>query len=223
MPSALESQAALRLLTYNADQRTRAFISTLSGSATEILAQLFEAIPELIAYYQDGASALAADLFDDLREEASTRRRFRADPVIENRADKIRNAVAWAADTQRAEGDVRTTEQRLAEVVQREIARPYRDTITVNSQRDPESVGWARVAGDSCGFCRMLASRGAVYMRDTARFAAHGSCDCTAQPVFKNGRVGPEADAFQYLASKQSKTPRDKARLRAYLAANFPD
>jgi hypothetical protein len=221
MPSALESQAALRILTFNADQSTRALIAGLTGTPQQILAQLLEAVPWLISLFTDGSSALAADLFDDLRDLADTKKWFRAEPVVVDRTEKIRNAVAWAAQAP-ADGSNVTTATRLAEVVQNEVARPYRDTITLNSRRDPDSVGWARVAGDSCGFCRMLAGRGAVYKRDTAIFAAHGHCDCTARPAFRDDD-GPEASVIQYLGSKRSKTPAQKARVRDYVATYFPD
>lgn len=221
MPSPLESQAALRLITYSADQQVRALMAGLTGSPQQILAQLLEAMPWLISYFSDGSAALAADLFDDLRDMASTRRLFRADPVVVDRTVKIRNAVAWAV--QPVEGSNVTTVDKLVELAKSEVARPYRDTITLNSRRDPQSVGWSRVAGDSCGFCRMLAGRGAVYKRDTARFAAHGNCDCTAQPVFLGGDTGPEASVMQYMASKKSKTPGQQAAVRDYLATYYPD
>ncbi len=220
MPSPLESQAALRRLTYQADQTVRALLAGLTGTPEQILAQLLEAMPELISYFSDGSAALAADLFDDLRDMADTRRLFRADPVVLDRTVKIRNAVAWAVTPD--ENSSVTSVQKLASIAKTEVARPYRDTITLNSRRDPDSVGWARVAGDSCGFCRLLASRGAVYKRDTALFASHENCDCTARPAFY-GDPGPEASVMQYMASKRSKTPAQRAALRDYIAGNFPD
>ena len=220
MPSALESQAILKRITFNADQQVRALLAGLTGSPQQILAALLEAVPYLISYYTDGSAALAADLFDELRDGADVRRWFRADPVVTDRTVKIRNAVVWAVTP--VDGSNVTTATKLAEIMQTEVARPYRDTITLNSRRDPESVGWARVAGDSCGFCRMLAGRGAVYKRDTARFAAHGNCDCTARPVFF-GEQGEEASVMQYTASKRSQTARQKAAVRDYLATYYPD
>lgn len=46
-------------------------------------------------------------------------------------------------------------------------------------------MAWAReLAGaENCGFCAMLASRGAVYSKKTVRFQAHNHCDCTATLV----------------------------------------
>ena len=67
----------------------------------------------------------------------------------------------------------------------------------------------------------MLAGRGAVFRQDTARFAAHEHCSCTAQPVF-DGQGGQEATALQYMASKRRRSESDRQRLRDYLAS-MPD
>lgn len=139
-----------------------------------------------------------------------------------DRDEKIGRALAWAAQPLVEPLDV-TTAQRLAEVVQLETARPYRDTITTNRRRDPASVGWRRVTtGSGCKFCAMLGSRGAVYKEATARFASHANCHCTAAPVFE-GQDGPEADVMQYVASKRSRSDAERAKLRDYLNQNYPD
>jgi hypothetical protein len=69
----------------------------------------------------------------------------------------------------------------------------------------------------------MLADRGAVYSDKTARFAAHSSCKCTAQPVFSSSDYGEEASAMQYLASRKKRTPAQQAALREYLNTNYSD
>ena len=137
--------------------------------------------------------------------------------MIADRGQKLYNAIAWATQALLDDALDATPQQRLAEVVQLETARPYRDTITTNRRRDPSAVGWRRIAESGCRFCRMLAGRGAVYKAETARFASHTHCHCTAAPVFK-GQDGPEASALQYVASKRRKTEADRARVRAYLA-----
>jgi hypothetical protein len=67
----------------------------------------------------------------------------------------------------------------------------------------------------------MLSGKGAIFKQDTARFAAHENCHCSAQPVFdKQG--GEEASVIQYIASKKRRTEADRKRLRDYLAS-MPD
>lgn len=222
MPTALESRAALTLVTGAAVGAVQNLLGSLTGPPESVRSDLLDAVPALIGYYADGSSALAADFYDDERERASARGRFTAEPVVLDRWEKVGRAIAWATQPL-IEGDGNVP-ARLAEVVQLETARPYRDTITTNRRRDPEAVGWQRVSAGGCSFCRMLASRGAVYHEESAHFASHTHCHCTAQPVFRgSGRVGPEASVMQYVASKRRPTARDRARVRAYLAENFGD
>ena len=219
MPTASESRRALTLVTGAAVDAAVRLMGSLSGSPESQRSDLLDGVPALIAYYSDGSAALAADFYEDERDRAEARGRFTAEPVIADRSEKIARAIAWASQPLFEPLDV-TPQQRLAEVVQLETARPYRDTVTTNRRRDPESVGWRRVSSGGCSFCRMLASRGAVYRQDTARFASHALCGCTAAPVFR-GQDGPEASALQYVASKRTRSERERAALRDYLAENF--
>ena len=221
MPTALESRAALTLVTGAAVGAVQRLLGSLTGPPESVRSDLLDAVPQIIGYYADGSSALAADFYDDERERAAARGRFMAEPVVLDRGEKIGRAVAWA--TQPLFDGAGDPGARLAEVVQLETARPYRDTVTTNRQRDPEAAGWRRVSSGGCKFCSMLASRGAVYKEDTARFASHTHCHCTAAPVFKGGDSGPEASAMQYVASKRRPSAKDRERVRAYLAENFGD
>jgi len=199
----------------------------VSADAAQTRQALFDVVPSTIAYYSDGSSALAADYYDDLRADASAPGRFRADPVVNLRwgnpqgEEKIRRGILWSVQPLLAEvPDLLLATSRVGEVVQLETARPFRDTITTNRSHDPASVGWQRVAGTGCKFCRMLAGRGAVYKESTARFASHPHCGCSAVPVFHDG-AGPEANTLQYVASlrRSSRTPAQRQQLRDYLAS----
>lgn len=220
MTTARESKAALQLVTGAAVDVVTSALGRLSGSPEQQRALLLDITPSVIAHYSDGSSALAADFYDDERERAAPPKLYIAEPVIEDRVVKIRRAVAWASeplfndDPEKAAG-------RLAEVVNLETARPYRDTILTNRRRDPSAVGWRRVTSGGCKLCRMLADRGAVYSDETARFAAHPACKCTAQPVFSSSDYGEEANVMQYMASKARRTPQQQATLRDYLNANY--
>src|SRR5690242_5665415 len=185
MPTAGESRRALTLVTGAAVESALRLLGSLSGAPEVQRADMLDAVPAIIAYYADGSSALAADFYDDERERAAARGRFLAEPVVVDRTEKIRRAVAWAAQPLFEPLDV-TPQQRLAEVVQMETARPYRDTITTNRRRDREAVGWRRVSAGGCKFCRMLADKGAIFRESTARFASHEHCGCSAQPVFRS-------------------------------------
>ena len=60
-----------------------------------------------------------------------------------------------------------------------------RDTVTNAAHSDPMARGWERVIEPgACGFCAMLAGRGAVYKASTVDFRAHDHCHCVARAVF---------------------------------------
>lgn len=222
MLTALESKAALQLVTGSAVSAASALLANTSGSFEQRRAELLDGVPEVIAYYSAGSSALAADFYDDERELAAPPKLYLAEPIIPDRTVKIRRAIAWASEPLDAD-DLLTASGRLADVVQLESARPYRETILTNTKRDPSAAGWRRISGGGCKLCRMLADRGAVYTDSTALFATHTNCKCSAQPVFSSGEVGEEASAMQYMASRKRRTPETRARLRDYLNTNYSD
>jgi hypothetical protein len=218
MPTPDEARRAMRAIS---DQAVRIAIDLVALPTDDFLV----AAPEVIAYYSDGTAALAADHYDDLRDQARPRRRFSAEPVVNLRDEKIRRGLIWAQEPLYIpEPSLELASERLAEVVSLETARPFRDTILTNQQRDPSAVGWRRhTSGDSCKLCRMLSDRGAVYRQETARFAAHGHCSCSASPVF-DGEDGEEANVYQYLASSGNRrSPRQQKALRDYLNTNYAD
>lgn len=220
--SPADARRALLLVAADGVVDVEALLSSLSGSPTAIRSDLLDAVPAIVDYYALGTSALAADYYEDERERAAVRGRFTAEPVMPDRAEKIGRMVAWAAEPLFApEPDLAQVTLRLVPEVQKEIALPFRETITANTERDPSAVGWRRIAsGSGCKMCRMLADRGAVYKETTAHFATHGNCHCSAAPAFSDGD-GPEADVMQYAASQRRHTEKDRARLRDYLNANY--
>lgn len=220
--SSAEARAALLLVSSDGVTDVEALVASLSGSADSMRSDLLDGVPATIDYYAFGSSALAADYYDDERDAAGASKRFSSEPVIVDRGEKLGRMVAWATEPLfLPEPDKAEMLLRLVPQVQKEIARPFRDTITTNSKRDPASVGWRRISsGTGCKFCRMLSDKGAVFKESAARFAAHGSCHCSAAPVF-NGQDGPEADAMQYVASQRRRSEKDRTRLREYLNANY--
>jgi len=222
--SASQVRSALNRLADDGVARLAAAIPLLSGSPESMRSDLLDLVPSVVFTYTDGSSALAADWYDDLREEASPPKLYLAEPVVADRSEKVHRLAAWAAEPLfDREPSLDKVALRLLPDVQKEIARPFRDTITTNQRRDPGAVGWRRIAsGQGCKFCRALADKGAIFKESTARFAAHGNCHCSAAPVF-DGQDGPEANAMQYVASQRVRSPQEKQALRDYLNENYPD
>jgi len=177
-------------------------------------------VPDLIGYYTDGSSALALDFYQEEREKAGVLLQFAPEAVVTDRTVKIRRGISWASEPLFDEDDL-SASLRLAAVVQPEVARSYRDTITGNREKDPAAVGWRRVTAGGCKLCRMLSDRGAVYRESSVNFAAHPNCNCSAQPVFLGGDVGQEASVEQYRASRRGKTPAQRKALSDYLDAFY--
>lgn len=214
MVTALESKTGLRLLGDDAVDTVEFTLRRSSGSFESRRLQLLDSVPGIVGYYSEGSAALAADFYDDARDAARARGRFEAEAVVLDRTVKIRRGVAWASEPLSVDDDAAAL-GRLAEIVRSEITRPYRDTVLENRRRDPETVGWMRLTSPSaCSFCKFMAAKGAVYRKDTATFAAHDSCQCTAVPAFRGQAIGPEASALQYVGSKRRRSPAEKARLR---------
>ena len=219
MPTPDEARRGLVLVTNAAVEDAVSLVGTDPDRTRE---RLLTVAPGLVEAYSDGTAALAVDHYTDMREQANPDRPYTAEPVVKLREEKILTGVAWATGPlYLAEPDREMAAERLAQVIQLETARPFRDTITTNRRRDPAAAGWRRVTSGGCKFCRMLADRGAVYRESTARFASHPHCNCSAVPVF-DGDDGPEASVMQYVASRRKRTPAQQQALRDYLTA-LPD
>lgn len=221
MVSAQESKAQLALLADDAEDTVRWMVRRTSGSWESRRLQLLDTVPGVTAFYSEGSAALAADFYDDARVGVAGR--YSAVPVVLDRSVKIRRGVAWASEPLSLD-DLDAAEARMTELLRSEVVRPYRDTVITNRRQDKACVGWKRIArgSASCGFCRALADRGAVYKESTAYFAAHPSCVCTCAPVFRGGDVGEEASAMQYMASKRNRTEKERARIRDW-ASQYED
>ena len=221
MVTALESKAQLTLLGDDAEDQVRWMLRRSSGQWESRRLQMLDTVPGVVAFYSEGSSALAADFYDDARVGASGL--FSATPVVLDRTVKIRRGIAWASEPLSIDDD-ELAAARFAQLMRTEMARPYRNTIITNRKQDPACIGWKRITrgSKSCGFCKGLADRGAVYRKDTAIFAAHDDCMCTAAPVFRGGLIGPEADTMQYMASKRRRTPAERQRIREW-AATYED
>lgn len=145
---------------------------------------LMEVLPALVAKYGSAAAALAADWYDNLRDEAGARGRFQANPVELERTGAEALAGWGVGPLFAADPDWLTSQTLITGGLQRRIANAARDTVTTASVTDPGSIGWKRTGRGECAFCRLLIGRGAVYTEATADFRSHDHCNCAAVPLF---------------------------------------
>jgi len=198
-------------------------LDTMNANATRDL--LLDAVPLLVASYGDVAATVAADFYDEARDASRVAGRFSARPVasfdLEGLLGQVRYAVgplySAAPDPDAALG-------RLALKVDEYTLQQGRETIAESVARDPAKPRWARVpAGDTCKFCIVLASRGAVYRSAESAGQGrkfHGKCDCQATPIWPKEPLpeGYDPDALyeQYNAARKEA---GSGRLKPILAA----
>lgn len=185
------------------------------SNAAEARAALSDILPALVTTYGAASATLAADWYDELRDEVGAAGRFFAitAAVDEQGADVL---ARWGIGPLfKDEPDWEAAQTLIDGGLQRRIANAARGTVTVSSLEDPQTRGWQRVtSGTSCSFCRMLAARGAVYSERGVDFASHDHCDCYATPAFR----GEPKPVSAYRPSSRTITDADRARTRAYLA-----
>ena len=147
---------------------------------------LIELLPRLVSIYGSAAATLGADWFDELRDAAAVKGRFRAIPADlpdQGRTDAL---ARWGIGPLfQAEPDFDTALVNVSGGLQRIVMNADRESVVRSSIQDRSARGWQRVgSGRSCEFCSMLLGRGAVYSEASADFLSHDRCNCGAEPVF---------------------------------------
>lgn len=146
----------------------------LSGAATSAqiaaryyaafrLAEIAEAVPMSVAEIRAAPDPVRATVALDL-----------AGPVA------LKQAISRGSQTPK-----RDALARMVGDSQRLVLNGGRSTLASQVHTDQRGRAYARVtSGKACAFCLMLASRGAVYGKDTGDFEAHGTCACSVEPQF---------------------------------------
>jgi hypothetical protein len=202
-----------------------AFFGSLNLEKPEAVRDaLLQYVPLLVRSFGEGAAAVAADWYDEVRAGANVAGRFRAqvaDPVEQYRIERVVRFSAQHLFT----GAAALTLPSLLAPVERYVVEPSRLTIVGSTTRDPRASGWSRRArADGCRFCKTLATKG-VYKYE-ADFAAHNDCGCVAVPSWDPN--APEVDVRAYEASRFTggMTEREKAnhnaKVRDWVDSTFP-
>lgn len=189
------AQSGVVLLAERELQEFYESLNHTNGSQSARALQLF--VPELVTKYGEIVATLAADFFESLREEARVTRPYKA--VLSEGIPTEQSLISanWAVSPLfRPDGvpDVQAAFSNLTDVTDRLVKQNARDTIALNTQRDPAQARWARVpsGSDTCTFCLMLASRGAVYSSESRAKQAktyHGKCNCVPRPIWNDDDI----------------------------------
>jgi hypothetical protein len=170
----------------------------VAGSPEAVRDALLEFFPELVAAYGDAAAVLGADWYDALRDVPPSAAAFRAALADPASTEQAQGAVRFLVGPLFAdEPDPASVLVALTGSAQRLILQAGRDTVATSATRDPVRTGWARQPSgrDTCQFCVLLASRGAVYGSQAAAGGPgnryHDHCDCV-QVIIRSRSDYPE-------------------------------
>ena len=130
----------------------------LAGPLAEILAALIEK-------YGTAGASLAADWYDEARDAAGAAGSFTALPALPPDPERVQVLSRWGIGPLfGANPDGAAALSLLAGGLQRQVLKMPRATTEGSATLDPAGPTFARHASaNACAFCRMLASRGAVY------------------------------------------------------------
>lgn len=142
-------------------------------SQPELLSFITDAYPELVTPYISAGNNLTTVWYDEQPTKANAKP-FQAEPAVVTPADQLAISARWAMLQTDPAAALKGTATRA-------VFSGSRDTVIENTNR--EGVRWARHASaNACGFCRMLATRGAVYHSQALAKKSHDNCHCLAVP-----------------------------------------
>ena len=172
------------------------------------VAETREAAREIMAglaqVYDEASASLAAEWYDAQASAAGAR--LPEAITVTTYSDAQVERVAHYQAGRLAAGDVAGFAAACAEFLENGVRRSLNETVLANARRDRESgVRFARVptGSETCTFCVMLASRGAVYeSRKTAGEYDHyhRRCDCKVVPGFEDDRFAEVVEGYDCRA-----------------------
>ncbi|AWY05189.1 MuF-like minor capsid protein [Gordonia phage Margaret] len=158
-----------------------------------------DAYVDLVTPGMDMAAEAGATYYDLAGDDDGLSDEFLrlADPIPE---EALRKTARWAL----AKGDATTGLQMLSGTVPRRLYGAARESVRLSAEAEP-GARWARVAkADACGWCRMLATREAVYSSAKAAVGSghddryHDDCRCLAAAVRPGKRFTPPSYTAQW-------------------------
>lgn len=180
-------------------------------NADQLVAAMYDVLPGVVAEWSLAASATAAEWYDVAREQANVDGAFRA--IVEPMKDLGAEAlIGWASEPLlQPVPEFSVAAYRAVGGLQKRMVNSANFTITGSAAADPKARGYQRVTRpEACGFCRMVASRGAVFSKATSTFACHEHCHCSARPVWGGDKIAVR----EYTQSDRTKNMKPEQRKR---------
>lgn len=141
-----------------------------------LIALLKQYLPDLINAYADNAADYTTVWYGDLAPESDYTPEL---PPVLIPEERIFGSIEWAIHTA---ADVTAAAAKLAGSVDRMVYDASRAVVEHNAVK--EKVKYARVArAGACRWCRLMATRGAVFTSAANSIKGHDSCHCVAVPV----------------------------------------
>lgn len=153
-------------------------------------AQYAAVFAALVQEFGSASVSLNADYYEDARTDAGIPGAYRVPDVEPLAPGRVSGALSAALD---APPDLtQSSVEGYADLLVTSIGK---NALIAAIMGDSKAQKWARVtSGKACAFCRMLATRGAVYKSDqTASFVPHPKCHCTIEAVFHPESYEPTA------------------------------
>jgi len=144
----------------------RALLSEVEGMDSDRSKRvLFQAFPELFNQYAAASSEVSASFYEEVRDLAGVGGAFSAETLDTVEADRWGALVGAGTQPRMLEqGASNLMFQFLSGGLTSILSTVAADTIYGNAQKDPVTTRFQRVPkAGCCGFCGMLASRGADY------------------------------------------------------------
>ena len=182
---------------------------------------LIPAVVTVIGAFGDIVAVSAAGFYDQVRDRPGF------EPVLAPPApaSQIGASIRWAV------GPLFSTEpdrpaglSRVESVVERITVNQGHETVYLSGSADPGKPKFARVpVGDTCAWCRLMASRGAVFRTEaTAKFRrSHAKCDCKVVPVFDGDELPYDRQALldEYQAARREADKKSVKQITAVMRA----
>lgn len=163
---------------------------------------LLQAVPEILIPYETAAGELTASWYEDLAPKS----RFIAKPAAVSATEAVAASTRWALSPLFTPGNDTSPLALLSGMAKRRVFNASRQTVLDNANREG-GVQYARYASrTACEFCRLLATRGAVYASKAAatKVAGRGKTEASNFRADGSRKRGGQAKGVRVRGNQKS-------------------